>query len=122
MHAVDIAHERRVNAESQQLLHTSWITRGDLQRNGQRHVLELAGPWLTVLRRDAETRPIGAIGASSVPDGAEEHHHRSGGHRHAAPAGIVGLRSLVTPAMAARNELGGAVVGREVVDGPDGAD
>src|SRR5262249_61782787 len=103
MHAVDIAHERRVNAESQQLLHTSWITGGDLQRNGQRHVLELAGPRLTVLRRDAETRPIGAIGASSVPHGAEEHHHRSGGARPSAPAALLRWVAPSIPHIGARD-------------------
>src|SRR5262249_30346839 len=78
--AVDEAHERWVDAVAEHALDVLAALPGALARHRQAEVLLRAAPRRAVLRGHAEAAPVGAIRAGSVPQRAEEEHHRAGGH------------------------------------------
>ena len=118
MHAIDVTHERRVDAVAEQ--RPDAVGEAPRRRaNGQDHLLLLAGPRLAVLRRDRQSRAIRAVGAASVPQRPRKHDDGTGRHLNADDPLVVLRRCLTAPAMAAGDDLRRAVLGGELVDRPN---
>src|SRR5678815_3972351 len=122
MHAVDVAHERRVNAVAEQCLDACRIPRRHVAWDREHLVLDLAQPGLAVLGGDGQAWRGALVGAPAMPERAHEHDDRPGGHDHGLDPRVVLGRALVAPEVAPRDDLGRAVVAGERVDRPDRAD
>src|SRR5690349_13022777 len=142
VHAVDITHEWRMDRITDQFPRPLRQRPSNVWWNGETHVLELAYPASAILRRDDQTRPVGTVAASAMPERALGNGERARGHRKLhrvrAMAGIMilvqrrsgvevrrlrrTLDSPFIPQMASGNHFRAAVRLGGIVDRPERAD